>query len=817
MPNDMATNEIDDTEVNRIRLMHSEGGPLTDDEAAVIAVLEPEKQKSTEFLANLAEDIEDSELQKIGKDVVQWYEWDDESRADWKRREAKGMLMLGVTEKVEGGAKFDGASKVVHPLLMEACVQFQSKAISEIWPAEGPVKGRILGDVTPELQDQSDRAVGYMNYQYTVEMPGAFETEDNLLFRLPLSGSCFTKIYRDPLTGLLIREFVDPNYFVCPYGATSLRTAPRYTHVFYEGENTVKKKQVKGFYRDVVLSAPYEDADSGTTTQEVRDTIDDAEGRDQVNITEDQRHTMLEMHLDLDLVGYEDKEGGKVTGIALPYVVTVERGSYKVLSIYRNWREDDEKKEKRIHFTHRRFLPGLGFYGFGFLHAIGGLARAATGALRSLLDAASFANMQGGLRSKDAKLPSGNATVGPGEWLEVESTAEELKNAFLPLPYKEPSMAIFNLLGGLDDLGRRFASTTEVMTGEASNQAPVGTTVALIEQGMKLFSSIHKRQYAALSEEFSLVAELNSEALPGGEEEYPYNVPGESRTVKLTDFDDRVDVIPVSDPNIVSTAQRIAQAQGVLQLSSDAPDLYNRSEAHKRMLQAMRVEDIDQVLIDKSAGHRMGPVEENISMMSGMPVKAYLEQDHIAHMTVHESWFMGLPPDSQQMQQQSHMAHKAEHMAQTYLLNIQQQVGQRLPAIEIFSADYEEGAEGKELPIELENDIALMVSQAIQEQQQQAAQNQPPDPDTVEMQAEQARKDEIAQREQGRKDSVTAQDQDRKDKEFVAEQTRKDDELDAEILRAGEKQAVELNAIERSAEVKEAVELRKVNKETGGK
>lgn len=801
----------EDQEQQRVLSLIEDGGAdvLTEEESALVVEAKPEREGG--FNENLAESLDEDKLNAIAKEVVQWYEWDDESRADWKEREAKGILMLGVTEKTEGGAKFKGASKVVHPLLMEACTQFQARAIGEIWPAGGPVKGVVLGESTPELEDQKDRVVGFMNYQYTTTMPGAFDTEDKLLFRLPLSGSCFTKIYHDPLLDGLVREFIDPNYFVVPYGASDLRTAPRYTHVFYESVNTVKKKQAINFYRDVELSAPYEDADAGSSTQTVRDTIDNAEGHEQVNIAEDQRHTMLEMHVDYIIPGDEDKDGEKETGIALPYIITVERGSYHVLSIYRNWREDDEKKLKRIHFSHRKFLPGLGFYGFGFLHAIGGLARAATGALRAVLDSASFANQQGGFKSKDAKLPSGDATIGPGDWLEVESTAEELSKAFYKLPYPEPSRTLHLLLGQLDDLGRRFASTTENMVGEASNTGPVGTTVALIEQGMKLFSSIHKRQHNALGEEFKIVADLDKHSLDG---EYPYKVPGEDRTIKAEDFDDRVDIIPVSDPNMVSSTQRIATAQAVLQLASESPDLYDRKEANQRMLEALRVENIEKLLMDKTIKQRIGPVEENIMMTMGSPVKAFLEQDHAAHLVIHESWFNSLPPDMQEQQAQAHQSHRAEHIAQAYLLQVQQQVGGELPAIMMFSSEYEEEQELPELPPDVENAVAMRVAQASQEAQQQAQeqaqaqeqkmleaeQTEKDKPKMVEVGAEQARKDVVAGKEQERKDAELAREQARLDKESDRNENRKDATAHADLVRMDEEADAKKRAEAKSSE-----------------
>ncbi len=747
--------EIDPDELARIQNMAEQGGEdiLTEDEAAVLYAAQDQKGDPSEHGANLAEFLDEGTLGVIAQDVIQWYDWDEQSRADWKEREAKGIKKLGVSENTEGGASFAGAAKTVHPLLAEACVQFQARAIAELWPAGGPVKTVVLGESTPERDEQAARVQGYMNYQYTKLMPGAFTEEDLLLFRLPFSGSVFVKPHYDPLLEKVVRRFIDPNYFVVPYTATDLPTAPRYTHVILESTNTAKKKMAAGYYRQVDLLQPYEDTDDSGSTQAVRDEIDAAEGRERVSMSNDQRHTMLEMHVDYDIPGLEDvDENGEPTGIALPYIITVEKDQWRVLSIRRNWREGDRKKQKRVYFTHRRFLPGLGFYGYGFIHIIGGLGDAATGALRALLDSAHFNNLPGGFRSKDAKLPNGDVTIGPGEWVEVECTAEDLNKTFFKIPYGSPSEALFKLLGLLTEFGQRFASTTEAMVGEAANTGPVGTTLALIEQGMKLFSAIHKRQHEALGEEFAIVAELNAEYLPA--EGYPYDVPGESREIFAADFDDRIDVEPVSDPNIVTSTQRIAQAQAEIQLANENPDLYDRRAVHKRFLEALRVPNIDEIMPDRTQVPHMGPVEENVHMLSSQPVKAYPDQDHQAHMIVHQGWFAGLDPETQKRMAPMFYAHQAEHMATMYLLQMQQAVGQQIP----MTAG--EDGQAQPLPPQIENQFAMMAAQAVQLMAQQP---QAPDPQVEAMAADQAREDAIAQADIDRKDAIAAADIHRKD------------------------------------------------------
>ena len=639
---------------------------------------------------NLANFLKESELQRIAQDVIEWVDADEESRDDWQDREVSGIRALGVSEETEGGADFEGASHVVHPLLAEACVQFQARAMSELWPPEGPVKTQVLGEQTVERGQQAERVKGFMNYQYTKLIPGAYDDHDMMMFRLPLSGSCFKKVYFCSLEGMPMPRYVEPSRFHVPYSASDLRTAERYTHEYYESWHYTKIKQRSGYYLDIDLVDPFH---RGADLNEAEEEIDRTEGREPTDFDEDQTFTRYECHCYLNLPGFESEDG-----IGLPYVVTVDKDNSRTLAIYRNWKPTDPAQKKRVHFVHYKFLPGLGFYGYGFFHVIGGLARSATGALRAFLDASLLANMGGGFRSRDARTTGGTQEVKIGQWNEVEASAEELKNAFFPFPFKPPDDSLFKILGYLSDLGQRFASTTENMVSDANNNAPVGTTLALIEQGLKVFTGIHTRIHNAQAEEFQLMAELNAEYLPPM---YPYDVAGEARGVFRADFDDRVDVIPVSDPNIISVTQRIALAQSILQLISSAPDLYGPAGmrvAHRNMLEALRAPNIDELLPEEEARPpRMDPVNENANILTGRPVVAYPEQDHISHNIVHNALLDQITDETGKAAMQAHMA---EHTAHIYRLQIEQQIGVPIPP--------------EEYPPEIEARIAqLVASQTI--------------------------------------------------------------------------------------------------------
>jgi len=571
---------------------------------------------------NLAKDLDDNFLGKVASDLIELVESDEESREDWFNRVKCGLRNLGVSSKTTGGASFPGASKVVHPVLMEACTQFQARAIQEMWSPQGPVQTQVLGTPTPEKEDQASRVQDYMNYLYTVEMTEAFDQEDNMLLRLPISGSTFKKMFYDPLKKRLSSLFVEPADFLVSYQTVDLETSPRFTHRIREYKNDVRKKENSGFY---IKGKPFnreghtEDTDKPNTLDEIDLTQGLSRSTNYAGSESDEdedRATMYEVYVDYNIEDRDENgnvikaspsckdkdqddqdqddqdQDDQVDPIYKPYIITIDRDLQTVKRIQRNWKPDDEMMTKRMYFTHYKFTPGLGFYGYGFLHLIGDMASTATGALRSLLDAASFANLQGGFRTRHSRTPGGDKPIAPGEWREVDSTSEELHKAFFHIPYREPSSTLFNLLNYVDDKARHLAGITETVTGEASaKNAPVGTTAMLLEQGTKVFTSIHKRIHEAHKKEFRIMAELIEEYMP--DEGYPYLFGTKEGTLLPSDFDKRVDVLPISDPNISSNAQRVAKAQSILELQQSYPHIINEREAVKRMLEAIQVNNID--------------------------------------------------------------------------------------------------------------------------------------------------------------------------------------------------------------------------------
>lgn len=565
-------------------------------------LLTPEEQEAlsddaldpdVDHYANLAKDIDDNELGTMASDLIELVEADENSRDDWFKRVQKGIRNLGVSDKTYGGADFEGASRVVHPVLMEACTQFQARAIQEMWPSEGPVKTQVLGNKTPEVEDQAKRVKDYLNYLYTVEMTEAFNQEDNMLLRLPISGSTFKKMYYDPLKKRLASIFIEPADFIVSYQTTDLNYSPRFTHRIREYENDVRKKEASGFY----IKGKHVDRDHTEDTDKpyIIDEIDSTEGKERSTNyggkdDNEDRATMYEVYADYNIENMDDDDA-----ILKPYIITIDRDQQRVKRIQRNWKPDDDLETKRMYFTHYKFTPGLGFYGYGFLHLIGDMATTATGALRALLDSASFSNLQGGFRTRHSRTPGDAKPLSPGEWREVDSTAEELKDAFFHVPYKEPSATLFNLLGYVDEKARHLAGITETTTGEASpKNAPVGTTAMLLEQGTKVFTAIHKRIHEAHKQEFKIMAELVEEYMP--DEGYPYLIGTEEGTLMPMDFDKKVDVIPVSDPNISSNSQRVAKAQSILELQQSYPQVIGEREAVRRMLEAIQVQGIDMLM-----------------------------------------------------------------------------------------------------------------------------------------------------------------------------------------------------------------------------
>jgi hypothetical protein len=585
-----------------------------------------------DHMANLAEVIDEAVLGEISSELRGLYEEDTESREEWEEGYTKGLDLLGIKYQ-ERTQPFEGASGVTHPLIAESVTQFQAQAYKELLPAGGPVKTQVLGAKTMEKEAQASRVKNFMNYQVTEVMEEFDPDTDQMLFYLPLSGSTFKKVYFDPTKARAVSAFVPAEDLVVPYSATDLATAPRVTHVLRMDGNQVRKMQFAGIYRDVEVSGD-DDMDDP-----VRDKVDELEGISR-GYTDDV-HTILEMHVDLDLEGFEDVgPDGQPTGIKLPYIVTIDHGSGEVLSVTRNYDQGDALKRKRQYFVHYKFLPGLGFYGFGLIHMIGGLGRAATSILRQLIDAGTLANLPSGFKARGIRIRNDDEPLSPGEFRDIDAPGGDIRNSIIPLPFKEPSGTLAQLLASLIEGGRRFVSIADQQIGESQNgDMPVGTTVALLERGMKVMSAIHKRLHYAQKTEFRLLARIFAENLPPV---YPYEVAGAPSEIKSQDFDGRVDVIPVSDPNIFSMAQRVTLAQTQLQLAQSNPGIHNLYEAYKRMYQALEVQNIDEILPSKKEPQPTSPSIENAKGMQGELLTAFQEQDHDAHIMAHVT-FMKLP------------------------------------------------------------------------------------------------------------------------------------------------------------------------------
>ena len=575
---------------------------------------------------NLADLLPDDVLEPIGNDMVQNYMDYKASRKDWERSYTEGLDLLGF--KYENRTEpFQGASGATHPVLAEAVTQFQAQAYKELLPADGPVRTQIIGVKNPQTEQQAVRVKDYMNYLIMDEMK-EYEAEfDSMLFHLPLAGSTFKKVYYDVPMGRVVSKFVPADELVVPYTATSIEDAESVIHTIKISENELRKQQVSGFYRDVELGPP------GTVTNNDLEKKERELDGTKKSGKNEPVYTLLECHVNLDLEGFEEVgPEGQPTGIKLPYIVTVEEGSRVVLSIRRNYAPNDLKKNKIQYFVHFKFLPGLGFYGFGLIHMIGGLSRTATAALRQLLDAGTLSNLPAGFKQRGVRVRDEAAPIQPGEFKDVDAPGGSLRDAFFPLPYKEPSQTLLNLLGIVVQAGQRFAAIADMSVGDGNQAAAVGTTIALLERGSRVMSAIHKRCYAAMKEEFSLLAKVVSQYLPP---EYPYDVVGGARNVKQTDFDDRVDIVPVADPNIFSMSQRITLAQTQLQLATSNPQIHNLYQVYRNMYEAIGVKNVDAVLPPPAPNAPMDPSMEHINALAGKPFQAFPGQDHRAHITAH--------------------------------------------------------------------------------------------------------------------------------------------------------------------------------------
>jgi hypothetical protein len=618
--------------------------------------------------ANLADYIEDNDLGRLSSDLLAGFESDKDSRKDWEESYVKGLDMLGF--KYEDRTQpFEGASGVVHPLLAESVTQFQAQAYKELLPPSGPVRTQVIGLSTPEIQDQAKRVQQFMNYQITDVMREYDPDMDQLLFYLPLSGSAFKKVYYDGLLKRATAKFITSEDLVINYMATDMESADRITHVIKTNGNDVRKQQLGGFYRDVELPT------GQTESSDTVDKVDELQGVEKNYASDDDEHVILEMHVNADVPGFED-----TSGVKLPYIVSIDQFSRTVLSIRRNWKDKDPNFAKNHYFVHYKFLPGLGFYGFGLIHMLGGLSRTATSVLRQLIDAGTLANLPAGFKARGMRIRDHDEPLQPGEFRDVDVTGVSIKESLLPLPYKEPSQVLFALLGFAVDAGKSFAAIADMKMGEGNEQNPVGTTLALLERGTKVMSAIHKRLHYAQKIEFKLLAKVFQIYLPP---QYPYMVVGGNQQIKQSDFDDRVDIIPVSDPNIFSMAQRVTLAQQQLQLASAAPQLHNLREAYRRMYDAMGVDNVEAILKpDAEMPEPMSPAMENAGAMRGQQPKSFPMQNHMAHIEAHAEFMftrmVQINPQLYAMLQ----AHVSEHISLIAGQQVQEKYKQQLQQLQ---------------------------------------------------------------------------------------------------------------------------------------
>ena len=612
-----------------------EGIEITEDEdGGVTFDFDPlrNKEREDDFFDNLAEFLSDSELAEVSNDLMDQYTSNKASRQDWEETYSNGLELLGFKYE-DRTVPFRGATGVTHPVLAEAAVQFQAQAFNELLPPDGPVRTAVLGSQTHAKVEQASRVKNFMNYYITNVMEEYTPEFDQMLFNLPLAGSTFKKVYFDDTLGRPVSKFVPAEYLVVPYETTDLLTCPCVTHVVRTSLNDLRKQQVSGFYRDVAVLP----SQQGTTS--ISEETDYIDGMSASNVDYD--CTLLEFHADLDLAGYEHKdEDGEETGIKVPYIVTISEENNKVLAIRRNYQEEDPLTTKIQYFVHYKFLPGFGFYGLGLIHTIGGLSRTATAALRQLIDAGTLSNLPAGFKARGLRIRDDDTPLQPGEFRDVDAPGGQIRDSLMPLPFKGPDQTLYQLLGFVVDAAQRFATITDMKVGDGNQNAAVGTTVALLEQGSRVMSAIHKRLHYAMKTEFKILARVMEESLPPV---YPYEVPGAEATVKATDFDDKVYVLPVSDPNIFSQSQRIALAQTELQMAMQAPDIHNIPEVYRRVYDALGVKNTDMILISDTPNDisPKDPAQENIDSLENGALQAFKGQNHMAHMQSHLLFITG--------------------------------------------------------------------------------------------------------------------------------------------------------------------------------
>ena len=664
------------------------GGGITENEDGSVTIGEEEQVQENEFGSNLAEMLDDEQLSLLSSDLREAYDEDKSSREDWINTYTKGLDLLGF-KYYERSQPFQGASGVTHPLLAESVTQFQSQAYKEMLPAGGPVKCNIVGEKNVQVEEQAHRVREYMNYMLMDVMEEYDPDMDQLLFYLPLAGSSFKKVYYDGGLGRPVAKFIPAEDLVVPYLSTDLETAERVTHVVKMSKNEIRKAQVAGIYRDIKLSDPLQEEDA---VQKKYNSIEGVKKTYNEDI-----FTLLEIHCDWDMPGFEDQDGVKV-----PYVITIEEGSGDILSVYRNYKEEDPLRKKIPYFVHYKFLPGLGFYGFGLIHMLGGLSRTATSALRQLIDAGTLSNLPAGFKTRGLRIRDDDNPLQPGEFRDVDAPSGDLRAGLVPLPYKGPDQTLFALLGFVVEAGKKFASVADQKMGEGSQANPVGTTMAIIEQGSKVMSAIHKRLHYAQRKEFKILARLFQEFLPP---EYPYAVVGGNKMIKQQDFDNRVDIIPVSDPSIFTMAQRITLAQAQLQLAQSNPQIHNQYEAYRRMYQAMGIQNIEALLPPPPQPQPEDPAKENAKVLLQKPLQAFPEQDQNAHIEAHRAfmstYLVKNTPNIMALLQ----AHISEHIS----FKAQEEVMmENQAAIQQQTAQY-----GGQLPPELQQQFQIEIAKQV--------------------------------------------------------------------------------------------------------
>ena len=691
---------------------------VTIDTGDVEITLKPENDYGGDFDSNLAEILDEGELASISSDLMELVDADISSRKDWAETFVKGLEVLGMNYE-ERTQPWNGACGVFSTILTEAAIKFQAESIMETFPAQGPVKTEIIGAIDKMKEDAAERVRDDMNFKLTEEMPEYRPEHERMLYSLGLSGSAFKKVYYDPAMGRQVALYIPAEDVIVPYGASNLNNAERVTHVMRKTKNEIKKLQVSGFYREIDLGDPVN----------IMTDIEKKKAEQQgYKASDDNRYQILEIHTDLDIEGFEDVDkDGEPTGIALPYVVTIDRGTGDVLAVYRNWLEDDDHKAKRQHFVDYCYIPGFGFYGMGLIHVIGGYARAGTSLIRQLVDAGTLSNLPGGLKSRGMRIKGDDTPIAPGEFRDVDVPSGAIKDNVMALPYKEPSATLLTLLNQITEEGRRLGSISDMKISDMSSQAPVGTTLAILERTLKTMGAVQARVHYSMKQEFKLLKGIIRDYAPS---EYEYDPQGGSRKAKQSDYD-IVEVIPVSDPNSSTMAQRIMQYQAVIQLASQAPQIYNLPNLHRQMIEVLGIKNADKLVpVDDDQTPR-DPVSENMAFLNGKPTQAFIYQDHDAHIAAHTSFMqdpmiaqtIGQNPMAQKIQAAA-MSHIAEHLAFQYRRKIEEQIGVPLPPPD------------QKLPEDIEVQVSRLVAdgakqllQANQAQAQQAqAQQQAQDP-----------------------------------------------------------------------------------------